>query len=87
MVYQLAKYRGHSARHSPPRKGRGQGYGLYIIHSQDVRDPTPTPPLKGRGAAAHCFWVVFWWRRIFGVDSYMEIYQIVLMVIGAITLV
>ena len=41
------------------KQGRGQGRGLYIIHSQDVRDPTPTPPLEGRGAAAHCFWVVF----------------------------
>ncbi len=44
---------------NPALTGRGQGWGLYIIHSQDVRDPTPTPPLEGRGAAAHCFWVVF----------------------------
>ena len=44
---------------SPPLKGRGQGWGLYIIDAQDGRDPAPTPPLEGRGTAAHCFWVVF----------------------------
>ena len=39
---------------SPPFKGRGWGWGLYIFNRQEVTDPTPAPPLEGRGAAAPC---------------------------------
>ena len=48
--------------HSPFFKGRGsclasvlrpsEGWGLYNLHCQKDRDPTPAPPLEGRGRAA-----------------------------------
>ena len=28
---------------SPPFKGRGWGWGLYILYAEIVRDPTPGP--------------------------------------------
>ncbi len=37
------------------QEGEGLGWGLYIIHSQDVRDPTPAPPLK-EGKGSGCAW-------------------------------
>ena len=39
-----------SASRSPPFKGRG--WGLYYPVDEEVTDPTPAPPLHGRGAAA-----------------------------------
>ena len=29
--------------HSPPFKGRGEGWGLYILYAEIVREPTPNP--------------------------------------------
>jgi hypothetical protein len=68
---------------NPALTGREQGCGLYIIHSQDVRDPPlPLPVRAGfkRGRAAHCFWVVFCGKGFFGVESYIigvESYKII----------
>ena len=32
--------------------GEGLGWGQYLSHRQDITDPTPAPPLDGRGVAA-----------------------------------
>ena len=34
---------GQGASRSPPFKGRGWGWGLYILYAEIVRDPTPGP--------------------------------------------
>ena len=34
---------GQGASRSPPFKGRGRGWGLYIPSAEQVRDPTPGP--------------------------------------------
>ena len=37
-----------TAQPLPSPQGEGPGVGsVYHSHSQDVRDPTPTPPLRG----------------------------------------
>ena len=40
-----------------------------IVVKDGAALPLLNPALTGRGAAAHCFWVVILWRRVFGVDS------------------
>ena len=39
--------------HSLPLKGRGRGEVCNVLLSKKILTPPPTPPLQGRGEAAH----------------------------------
>ena len=39
--------------HSPPFKGRGRGGVCNILSAKKILTPPLTPPLHGRGVAAH----------------------------------
>ena len=41
-----------NAQPLPSLVGEGLGWGQYLSHRQDITDPTPAPPLQGRGVAA-----------------------------------
>ena len=41
-----------NAQPLPSLVGEGWGWGQYLSHRQDITDPTPAPPLDGRGVAA-----------------------------------
>ena len=41
-----------NAQPLPSLVGEGLGWGQYLSHRQDITDPTPAPPLEGRGVAA-----------------------------------
>ena len=43
---------------SPPFKGRGRGGVCNFLSVKYIETPPPTPPLEGRGAAAHSFYGV-----------------------------
>ena len=41
-----------------PSMGRGErgwGWSQCLLYIQDITDPTPAPPLDGRGVGARCF--------------------------------
>ena len=41
-----------NAQPLPSLVGEGLGWCQYFSHRQDITDPTPAPPLEGRGVAA-----------------------------------
>jgi len=41
-----------NAQPLPSLVGEELGWGQYLSHRQDITDPTPAPPLDGRGVAA-----------------------------------
>ncbi len=49
--------------HSPPLgRGRGRGGVTNLFSGRKIQTPPPSPPLEGRGAAAHCY------RTLVGTD-------------------
>ena len=62
----ISIYSLNCAQPLPSLVGEGWGWGRYLSLRQDITDPTPAPPLEGRGkatgrrpqvgnAAARCF--------------------------------